>query len=115
SRKALTERYDEKLKNLKAVKPDWHKGASINYAYYPMVFDDKELMMRCMERLKASEIFTRRYFYPSLASTLPYLEHINFEVTDDIANRILCLPLYYDLTLEEVDLTSRLLLRVQNN
>ena len=115
SRKTLTERYDEKLKSLKAVKPVWHKEASLNYAYYPVVFDSHQLMIRCMEKLKASEIFTRRYFYPSLANTLPYLEQRNFEVTDDIASRILCLPLYFDLTAEEVDLIGRLLLRFQNN
>lgn len=115
SRKAITERYDEKLKNLQAAKPEWHKNASLNYAYYPVIFNDHELMIRCMERLKAGEIFTRRYFYPSLANTLPYLESKQFDVTDDIANRILCLPLYFDLTIEEVDLIARLLLRVQNN
>src|SRR5690554_599865 len=91
SRKALTERYDEKLKNFKTRKPAWHEYASLNYAYYPVIFSDHELMKRCMEKLKASEIFTRRYFYPSLANTLPYLEPKNFEITDDIASRILCL------------------------
>ena len=65
--------------------------------------------------LKSNEIFTRRYFYPSLSKSLPYLPVKNLEVTDDIAKRVLCLPLYYDLTSEEVDLICRLLLRVQNN
>jgi len=115
SRKALTERYDYMLRNLNAQKPKWHKDANLNYAYYPIIFDTQEQMLQSIQKLQGNEIFTRRYFYPSLANTLPYLETKNFEVTDDIASRILCLPLYYDLTLEEVDLISRLLLRVQNN
>ena len=68
-----------------------------------------------MEYLKGQEIFTRRYFYPSLANALPYLEPVQMPITDDIAKRVLCLPLYFNLTVEEVELICRLLLRVQNN
>ncbi|KQT17870.1 aminotransferase DegT [Chryseobacterium sp. Leaf404] len=114
-RKELTEQYNKKLKNLKAKRPSWHRDATLNYAYYPLVFESSELMLKCMEGLRGHEIFTRRYFYPSLANTLPYLDKKKFEVTDDIAARVLCLPLYVDLTYEEVDLICRLLLRIQNN
>src|SRR5690606_21389377 len=108
-RKELTEYYDKKLKNLKAVKPLWHKDANLNYAYYPIVFESEELLLKIKTRLDNDEIFTRRYFYPSLASALPYLEPKYLPITDNISKRILCLPLYYDLTLEEVDLTCRLM------
>ena len=114
-RKALTELYHLKLKNLKATPPVWHEAATINYAYYPLVFESEALMLKCIDRLKTSEIFTRRYFYPSLANALPYLQPQDFEVTDAISKRVLCLPLYFDLTLEEVELICRLLLRIQNN
>ncbi|GAB2989165.1 DegT/DnrJ/EryC1/StrS family aminotransferase [Cyclobacterium sediminis] len=114
-RKALTERYDKVLRNLKAQKPEWHKGASLNYAYYPLIFDNQTQMLNSLSKLQGNGIFARRYFYPSLATTLPYLEPKRMEITDDIAGRILCLPLFFDLTLEEVDLIGRLLLRVQNN
>ncbi|UOE41520.1 DegT/DnrJ/EryC1/StrS family aminotransferase [Chryseobacterium suipulveris] len=114
-RKELTERYDEKLKNLKARRPIWHAGSENNFAYYPLVFESEALMLKCVELLKLNEIFTRRYFYPSLATSLPYVQPQELPVTGDIAQRVLCLPLYYDLTLEEVDLICRLILRVQNN
>lgn len=114
-RKILTELYSLKLKGLKARTPRLHKEATKNYAYYPLVFESEELMLKCMKGLASKEIYTRRYFYPSLANTLPYLVSQDFEVTDDIAKRVLCLPLYYDLTVEEVELISRLLLRIQNN
>lgn len=114
-RKELTERYDEKLKNLKARRPIWHAASDNNFAYYPLVFDSEELMLQCIELLKLNEIFTRRYFYPSLATSLPYVKPQDLPLTDDISKRVLCLPLYYDLTLEEVDLICRLILRVQNN
>ncbi len=114
-RKELSARYDEKLKNLKARRPLWHAASENNFAYYPLVFDSEQLMLQCIEFLKLNEIFTRRYFYPSLATSLPYVKPQDLPLTDDISKKVLCLPLYYDLTLEEVDLICRLILRVQNN
>lgn len=114
-RKALTDLYNVRLKGLKAIRPVWNSKATLNYAYYPLVFESEELMLACMNRLKNNEIFTRRYFYPSLANALPFLKPKDFETTDDIAQRVLCLPLYFDLTIEEVELICRLILRVQNN
>lgn len=115
-RKELTKEYDHKLQNLKATRPIWHQDSENNYSYYPIVFESEELMLKIIEHLKLHEIFTRRYFYPSLSHSLPYVKsESNLPVTEDIAKRVLCLPLYYDLTLEEVDLISRLMLRIQNN
>jgi dTDP-4-amino-4,6-dideoxygalactose transaminase len=114
-RKLVSDRYDQNLEGLKARRPKWHEQSANNYAYYPLIFDDIQVMLNCMEYLKVNEIFTRRYFYPSLASSLPYMEYKKLEVTEDISSRVLCLPLYSDLTTEEVDLISRLMLRVQNN
>lgn len=114
-RQIITSRYDENLKGLKAVRPVWHNDSTNNYAYYPLVFENEELMLKCMDYLKVNEIFTRRYFYPSLANTLPYLDPVDLEITDDIAKRVMCLPLFPGLSNEEVDLICRLLLRIQNN
>lgn len=114
-RKAITQRYDEKLKNLKAYRPTWYKNSENKGAYYPLIFESEELMIKIVDRLKNNEVGTRRYFYPSLASSLPYLEPKFLEITDEISRKVLCLPLFYDLTIEEVDLVCRLVLRVQNN
>lgn len=114
-RRALTERYDKALKNLQAIKQVWHNQSEQNYAYYPILFHDSELMLRCMESLRKKEIGTRRYFHPSLATSVPYLTKQNFSIADDICSRVLCLPLFHDLTFEEVDFIARIMLRVQNN
>lgn len=115
NRKKVTERYDEKLKGFKAIKPIWHSSGSLNYAYYPLVVESEELLHKCISKLKSNEIFVRRYFYPSLSKVLPYVEIAEMPITEDIANRIICLPIFHDLTLEEVDLICRMLLRIQNN
>lgn len=114
-RKTLTLRYKEQLKNLKARVPTWNSKATLNYGYFPLIFKSETLLIGCLKKLKASKIYPRRYFYPSLASVLPYLEPEPLPVTDDIAKRVLCLPLYDDLSVEEVDMICRLMLRVQNN
>lgn len=112
---ALVAYYDAKLENLKAIRPIWHVDSQNNGAYYPVVFESEALMLQCREQLQLAEIGTRRYFYPSLATALPYIETTSMPVTEDISKRVLCLPLYYDLSFEEVDLIVRLLLRTQNN
>ena len=114
-RKLLSECYDEKLKNLNAVRPTWSKKSENNFAYYPIILESEELLIKIKTELDLNEIFTRRYFYPSLSSALPYLDKQEMPVSDDIAKRALCLPFFYDLTLEEVDYISRLMLRIQNN
>lgn len=115
NRKKITERYDEKLKSYKAIKPLWHQTGTLNYAYYPLVVESEELLHKCIDALKLNEIFVRRYFYPSLSKVLPYIESVEMPVTEEIAKRVMCLPLFHDLTVEEVDLICRLLLRIQNN
>ncbi|MDM1553646.1 MULTISPECIES: DegT/DnrJ/EryC1/StrS aminotransferase family protein [Chryseobacterium] len=114
-RKALSNLYDKKLKTLKAVKPLWHPKATENYPYYPIVLESEELLLKLKKEMDSHEVFTRRYFYPSLASALPYLPKLELPITEDISKRSLCLPLYYDMTFEEVDFITRLMLRIQNN
>lgn len=101
-RKAITEAYDQGLVNLSHFRPKWHSQASINYAYYPIVVDSEKDLLRIKEELEKNNIQIRRYFYPSLAKVLPYLSPKEMPITEDIAKRVLCLPLYYDLSLEEV-------------
>lgn len=114
-RVGLIHRYEEKLVNFKAYRPTWHQKSENNGAYLPFVLESEELLLKVKKELDAHEIFTRRYFYPSLAKALPYIEQAEMPVTEDVAKRVLCLPLFYELTFEEVDMICRIILRVQNN
>lgn len=102
-RKVLVDTYDGLLKNAGVTRPVWHQQSENNYSYYPVIFESEATMLSAMKALQEQEIFSRRYFYPSLANTLPYLEKTSLEVTDDIAKRVLCLPLYFDLSVGEVE------------
>ena len=114
-RKALTARYDENLKNANVQRPIWHSDSENQGAYYPILFESESKMLATRDYLTENNIGTRRYFYPSLASALPYLKPKAFSITDDISKCVLCLPLYYDMTFEEVELICRMILRIQNN
>ena len=113
-RKKLTKRYNLKLNNFKALVPLWHKNSEPNYAYYPIIFESEDILLKCIELLKKNQIFGRRYFYPSLSTSLPYVKEIALKNTDDIAKRIFCLPLHYNLNIENVDLICSLILKASN-
>lgn len=111
----IIKKYEDNLKGLNARIPKWHGKSTQNGAYLVYILESEELLLKIKTTLDTNEIFTRRYFYPSLSSGLPYLTPIQCEVTDDIAKRVLCLPLFYELTDEELDWICRLILRSQNN
>lgn len=76
-----------------------------NFAYYPAIFESEEIALRVKKELEDNRIFPRRYFYPSL-SNLDYVQGLT-PIADDISSRILCLPIYHDMTKEEQDLVVR--------
>lgn len=108
-RESISEAYDEQLKDLPHFRPQWHPQANQNYAYYPIVLESEQILLKIKSKLAEHNIQTRRYFYPSLAKALPYLPHTEMPVTEDIAKRVLCLPLYFDLTLKEVKMICKLI------
>ncbi len=113
-RKSLSLHYFENLKGLKAKFPKLNTSKDYNYAYFPVLFDSEELMLKCKKAMELSQIYCRRYFYPSLSSLL-YVDKSVMPICDDISRRIICLPLYHTLTVSDLDLICRIILRVQNN
>ena len=112
-RRLLSYYYWRKLSKLKAKYPKLNESLDYNYAYFPVLFDDEKLMHKCLKALENEKIYCRRYFYPSL-STLPFVSPSHMPVCESVANRILCLPLYHTLTSSDLDLITRVILRVQN-
>lgn len=95
-RKEISDYYDAELpKGL--TRPTPPEGTKYNYAYYPVFFQRRGEALQAKINLEKKGIGTRRYFYPSLNSLtyLPY--HKACPVSEDIADRVLCLPLYPDL------------------
>jgi dTDP-4-amino-4,6-dideoxygalactose transaminase len=112
-RKSLSQYYLQKLSGLKASFPKLQDDYISNHSYFPVLFDTKELMLKCLSDLETEKIYCRRYFYPSLSS-LPYVDKSAVPVCDSIVERIICLPLYHSLTNSDLDLITRIMLRAQN-
>jgi dTDP-4-amino-4,6-dideoxygalactose transaminase len=104
--------YDELLKDLHVQHIVIQKGCGFNYAYYPIVFNSEKEAMNAKAALELKNISPRRYFYPSLSS-LDYVEKASTPVAEQIASKILCLPLYHELSREEQHMIARILLRTQ--
>lgn len=102
SRRAASENYDELLSGLPLKKPELRAGTDYNYAYYPVLLESEAALLKVKDRLNAAEIFPRRYFYPSL-NLLPYFDGISCPISEDASRRILCLPLFPEQTLQEVE------------
>ena len=75
------------------------------------LFETEKMTLWMKKNLEENAIFPRRYFYPSL-SQLSFVNG-NTPIADGIASRILCIPLYHELTKEEQDMVVRILLRAK--
>ncbi|NMB57349.1 DegT/DnrJ/EryC1/StrS family aminotransferase [Candidatus Beckwithbacteria bacterium] len=84
------------------IKPKLLPGAELNYSYYPVIFPSEIQLLKTLSKLNQSDIYPRRYFYPSL-SNLPYIKDQKMPISENIASRILCLPLYYRLKKKEIN------------
>lgn len=98
-RKAVFEKYVDTLPTdkIRFLNPENYKDFQYNYAYFPVVFESEKTVLTLINRLEKKRIFPRRYFYPSL-NTLSYLNKSECPVAEDISKRVLCLPLYHDLS-----------------
>nr|WP_317430054.1 DegT/DnrJ/EryC1/StrS family aminotransferase [uncultured Mitsuokella sp.] len=103
-------RYRERLSDVEGLQLNpIQKDVKPNYAYFPVIFDEKlfgATRNEVMEALAAHDIGARKYFYP-LTNTFECF-HNMFDVSKTpvalhMSRHVLTLPLYADLALEDVD------------
>ena len=99
-RQKIYRAYEEVFADCDAVKL---VPCSRNKAYVPVLFNDFETRERVYAGLKEKcNVFSRRYFYPLLTDFAPYAyAKGTCPVAEDIASRVLTLPTYYGLPLED--------------
>lgn len=117
-RKTVVERYRERLSGVEGIRlcapqPD----VESNYAYFPVVFDGYRYTRdEVAQRLAQQGIFARKYFYPLTNSFECYRDFSTFgaektPMAKYISERVLTLPLYADLAIEDVDRICDLILK----
>lgn len=117
-RKKVAERYIENLKDVKGIKTwETQQGVQHNYAYFPVVVDTDvfgKSRDAVIKQLGDNGIFARKYFYPLTSEFECYKGMFEIQqtpVAKDIASKVLTLPLYADLALEDVDKICKLILK----
>lgn len=109
-RAMVEQRYREGLEGvpgLKFVSPQ--EGVKSNHAYMPVVFDDAEFGATrddVFDALAEQGIGARKYFYPLIPDFACYRSVYSSErvpVAKWVSDRVLTLPMYADLALEDVD------------
>lgn len=109
-RKNVYNEYIKQLSDVQGIKLV-DKGANTvsNYAYFPVVFDGyKYTRDEIFNKLKENNIIARKYFYPIANDTDAYSDYNPNEtpVALDISHKVLTLPMYADLALEDVKLIT---------
>ena len=113
-RKGIVEHYQQGLAGIEGLGV-WkeQEGIKCNYAYFPVVFEGgKSSRDRVFEELKQNEIYARKYFYPLTSSFACFKGKYKSEetpVAKNIADSVLCLPLYAELSLEDVERICRII------
>ena len=116
-RKKIVEIYRELLRDIEGITylKDM-KNVKHNYAYFPIIIDENKYGKsrdEVFEKLKEYNVFARKYFYP-LTSDFECYKDIegnkdNLKNSKYISNRVITLPLYEDLEMEDVEYICELI------
>ena len=108
-RRVIVEKYRENLSKITGITfLNQQKGVQMNYAYLPITLSSDMRMGRdeLVDNLQKSNIFVRKYFYPIVSEFDCYKSSYNACETPialDISKRVITLPLYPDLSMEDVE------------
>ena len=111
-RRKVAELYREALRDVPGIRFfDDMPGVRHNYGYFPIFVNAEEYGMTRDElyfKMQANGIFGRRYFYPLISTFSPYRDLSsaapeNLPVATKMANEVICLPMYHDLSEEDIE------------
>lgn len=111
ARASVYQRYVERLSDVPGIRVPRQTPANVsyNYSYMPVEVNASQYGMgrdELYDQLKAHNVFARRYFYPLISdyACYRYLPASHpLAVARGVAERILTLPIYADLALEDVN------------
>ena len=116
-RQKVDERYRQNLSDVQGVHLlDRSAEAVSNFSYFPIFVGEAAATSRdqLFETLEKAGVFCRRYFHP-LVSSFPMYSDLasaspaNLPVSHSVSDAVLCLPIYPDLSLADVDRISAII------
>lgn len=117
-RQKAARRYEERLGGVAGIKLiPAQEGVTQNYSYFPVFFDGYKYDRNEVQALLAKEnVFARKYFYPLTSELACYKADFgasveNTPIAKYAAEHVLTLPMYADLTVEDVDIICDIILK----
>lgn len=120
ARRRVADTYREALKGVQGIRfMEDVPGVHHNYAYFPIFVDEAQYGMSRDElyfKMKEHNVLGRRYFYPLISTFSTYrgLESAhpdNLPVATKMAEQVICLPMYYGLTNEDLERITSLVMK----
>jgi dTDP-4-amino-4,6-dideoxygalactose transaminase len=111
ARQKVANAYREALMDVKGIRFfDDMEGVRHNYSYFPIFVDAEQYGMsrdELYEKMKAENVYGRRYFYPLITAFEPYRDYptataSNLPVATKVADQVICLPMHHELSEEDV-------------
>lgn len=108
-RQAVDSRYRTELAEVTGITLYQHESrANSNFSYFPILVEAEYPLSRdeLYEKLKAHGILSRRYFYPLISNMpmyrgLPTADIVHLPLANTLAEKVLCLPIFNELTVEQ--------------
>jgi dTDP-4-amino-4,6-dideoxygalactose transaminase len=107
-RAKLFSAYRNGLKDVVVI-PAWHQQSNFNGAYMPICLENDAQRELVELTLKESDIQCRQYFSPSLDSVFNHNSSVECANSQDLVKKVLCLPLHFYMTAEDVELVVKLI------
>lgn len=109
-RQEIDTQYREQLSSVQGIFcPPLPADTKYNYAYFPILIEKEYPLLRdeLYEKLRQNNIYARRYFYPLISEFpmyrgLPSAAESNLPAAWNVANQVLCLPIYPALEDENI-------------
>ena len=111
NRQCIDAAYRDALRNVLGIKCLQYAGEQVaNYSYFPVLVQADYPLSRdaLYQKLKDNNIYARRYFYPLITDfpmyrSMPSAQRENLPVALAAAQKVLCLPIYPNLTHEQLN------------
>ncbi len=121
-RREVDRLYRKRLEGVKGIRCLHDTGESVaNHAYFPILIGPDYPLTRdeLYQKLKNRGVQPRRYFYPLISDFpmyrgIPSAHRDNLPVADNIAHKVLCLPIYPDLEMAVVEEIAQLIVLQTN-
>ena len=120
-RKMAAERYRSNLEGTKGIQlPYVQEDLISNYSYFPVVVDELAFGLsrnEIFKKLEQAGIMARKYFYPLTNAFSAFHNKYDTGLTPialRVSKRVLTLPLYSDLSMEDVDRICKIILNCRS-